>query len=368
MKIVIFSNSFWNLFNFRMPIINELKKNNKIILLAKKDSFYKKFFRIKNITPRQLNFSSKSVSILSNFFLLVDIFFFLKKEKPDLLITFTIKPNIYGSISSRILNIQTISNITGLGTAFLKKNLFISFVKFLFKTSFKKSKIVFFHNSFEKNLFINSSIIKKDQAKIINGSGVDIKNFKKKIFSNSKITNNFIFSGRMISDKGIYELIEAIKIVKRRYTGVQFSLFGILSNDNVGAISKETIKLWVNQGYIKFYPSVKNIDKKLSNFDCFIMPSYSEGMSRSLLEAAASGLPILCSNIPGCKEIVKHDSNGFLFKSKNTKSLSNAIIKFINLSIHKRILFSKQSRYVIKNIFDEKKITKKYINYINETI
>ena len=81
MKIVIFSNSFWNLFNFRMPIINELKKNNKIILLAKKDSFYKKFFRIKNITPRQLNFSSKSVSILSNFFLLVDIFFFFKKRK-----------------------------------------------------------------------------------------------------------------------------------------------------------------------------------------------------------------------------------------------------------------------------------------------
>ena len=368
MKILIFSNSFWNLFNFRSSIIGQLKKTNKIILVANKDSFYKKFVNIKNITPKQFNFSSKSTSILSNIFLFFNFFFLLKKTNPDLLITFTIKPNIYGSIASSFLNIKTVNNITGLGTSFLKKNFFLSFIKFLLKISFKKTKIVFFHNSFEKKLFIKSFIIKKHQAKIINGSGINPKNFKIKIFSSKKITNHFIFSGRMISDKGIYELIEAIKIVKKKYRNISFSLFGLLSKDNVGAIPIKTILHWESKGYINFYPNITKINRLLCNFDCFIMPSYSEGMSKSLLEAAASGLPMLCSNIPGCKEVVKSESNGFLFKPKNITSLSNAIIKFIHLPIHKRILFGKKSRYIAEREFNEKKITKNYLNYINEIL
>lgn len=369
MKILIFSNSYWNLFNFRLSIINELKKTNKIILAANKDIFYKKFINKKNITSKQFNFSSKSTSIFSNFFLFLNFFFFLKKINPDLLITFTIKPNIYGSIASRFLNIKTVNNITGLGTSFLKKNLFfLLLIKFLLKISFRNSKIVFFHNSFEKKLFIKSSIIKKYQAKIINGSGVNLKNFKTKIFPKKKITNHFVFSGRMISDKGIYELIDAIKVIKKKYRNSSFSFFGLLSKDNVGAIPIKIIQHWVSKGYINFYPNITKINRFLCNFDCFVMPSYSEGMSKSLLEASASGLPIICSNIPGCKEVVKSGSNGFLFKPRNVKSLSNAIIKFIHLSIQQRILFGNKSRYIAGKEFDEKKITKKYLNYINEIL
>ena len=186
MKIAIFSNSYWNLFNFRLPIINELKKNNKIILIANKDLFYKKFFNKKNIIVKKLIFSSKSISIFDNISIFFNIFFLLKKEKPDLLITFTIKPNLYGSLAAQFLNIKTVNNITGLGTSFLNRNYFTLFIVFLFKISLKKSKIVFFHNSSEKKLFIKNLVIKKKQAKIINGSGVNIKNCKIKIFSKKK--------------------------------------------------------------------------------------------------------------------------------------------------------------------------------------
>ena len=368
MKILIFSNSFWNLYNFRSSIIHKLKNNNKIILVAKKDIYYNKFTNINNIRLKKLNFSSKSRSIFSNIFIFFNFFFILKKENPDLLITFTIKPNIFGSIASGILDIKTINNITGLGSAFLKKNYFLLLIKCLFKFSFKKSKIVFFHNSLEKKIFISSAIVKKKQAKIINGSGINLKNYKKRIFSRDKITNKFVFSGRMISDKGIYELIEAIKIVKQKYNYTSFSIFGLLNQDNAGAISKKTIQLWIDRGYINFYPNVKKVNEHLSNFDCFIMPSYSEGMSRSLLEAASSGLPILCSDIPGCREIVKSNVNGFLFKPKNIRTLSNAIVKFIHLSVQKRILFGKQSRYIIQNNFTDEKVTKNYINHINEIL
>jgi glycosyltransferase involved in cell wall biosynthesis len=366
MKILIFSNSFWNIYNFRLPIINKLKINNKITIVAKKDNYYNKFLNINNVRLKKLNFSSKSTSIFSNISIFFKFFFILKKEKPDLLITFTIKPNIFGSIASRILNIKTINNITGLGTVFLKKNYLLLLIKFLFKFSFKKTKIVFFHNSFEKFFFISSAIIKKKQARIINGSGINPKNYRKKIFSRNRITNKFVFSGRMISDKGIYELIEAIKIVKKKYKYADFSIFGLLHPDNVGAIPQKTIQFWIDRGFINFYPNVKKINNHLSNFDCFIMPSYSEGMSRSLLEAASSGLPILCSNIPGCREIVKSNFNGFLFKPKNIRSLSNSIIKFIHLPTQKRILFGNKSRYIIQNNFTEEKITKDYLTHINE--
>ena len=368
MKIVIFSNSYWNFFNFRLPIINELKKNNKIILVAKKDLFYKKFFNIKNIILKKLNFSSRSASIFDNIFIFFNFFFLLKKEKPDLLITFTIKPNLYGSLAAQILNIKTVNNITGLGTSFLKKNYFTLFIMFLFKISFKRSKIVFFHNFSEKKLFIKNLLIKNNQAKIIKGSGVNVKKYKIKIFSKKKNTNNFIFSGRMIADKGIYELIEAIKIVKQYSSNSNFYFFGLLNADNSGSISRKTIDNWVNAGYINFTPNVKNVHKLLHKFDCFVMPSYSEGMSKSLLEAAASGLPILCSNIPGCKEIVKNDQNGFLFNPKDIRSLSKAIIKFTDLPAHKRILFGKKSRSIINTNFDEKIITKKYLNHISQLL
>ena len=172
----------------------------------------------------------------------------------------------------------------------------------------------------------------------------------------------------MISDKGIYELIDAIKVIKKKYRNSSFSFFGLLSKDNVGAIPIKIIQHWVSKGYINFYPNITKINRFLCNFDCFVMPSYSEGMSKSLLEASASGLPIICSNIPGCKEVVKSGSNGFLFKPRNVKSLSNAIIKFIHLSIQQRILFGNKSRYIAGKEFDEKKITKKYLNYINEIL
>lgn len=368
MKIAIFSNSYWNLFNFRLPIINELKKNNKIILIANKDLFYKKFFNKKNIIVKKLIFSSKSISIFDNISIFFNIFFLLKKEKPDLLITFTIKPNIYGSLAAQFLNIKTVNNITGLGTSFLNRNYFTLFIVFLFKISLKKSKIVFFHNSSEKKLFIKNLVIKRKQAKIINGSGVNIKNCKIKIFSKKKNTNNFIFSGRMIADKGIYELIEAIKIVKEYSSNSNFYFFGLLNVDNPGSISRTTIESWVNEGYINFSPNVKNVHKLLYKFDCFVMPSYSEGMSKSLLEAAAAGLPILCSNIPGCKEVVKNGRNGFLFNPKDIRSLSKAIIKFTHLPTHKRISFGKKSRSIINTNFDEKIITEKYSDYINELL
>jgi glycosyltransferase involved in cell wall biosynthesis len=209
---------------------------------------------------------------------------------------------------------------------------------------------------------------KRKQAKIINGSGVNIKNCKIKIFSKKKNTNNFIFSGRMIADKGIYELIEAIKIVKEYSSNSNFYFFGLLNVDNPGSISRTTIESWVNEGYINFSPNVKNVHKLLYKFDCFVMPSYSEGMSKSLLEAAAAGLPILCSNIPGCKEVVKNGRNGFLFNPKDIRSLSKAIIKFTHLPTHKRISFGKKSRSIINTNFDEKIITEKYSDYINELL
>ena len=364
MKIFIFSNSFWNLYNFRLPLINKLKKKNIITLVASNDKFVEKF-KTKNILIKKINFTSKDKSLFKNLFLFIKIFFFLKKEKPDLLLAFTMKPNIFAGISCRFLNINIINNITGLGTLFLQKNFFFYFIKYILRFSFKNSKIVFFHNSHEKKIFLNSNIINKYQTKITNGSGIKIKK-KKKLFNKNQI--KFIFSGRMIRDKGIFELIEAIKIVKSKYKNVSFSFYGILDNDNYGSISNYLIDYWDQTKLINFFPNVKNVINSLNKFDCFILPSYSEGLPKSLLEAASVGLPILCSDIPGCKGLVKNNYNGFLFKPKNIVSLSNAIEKFIKLSIKKRLLFGKNSRYVINKFYNEDIVVNNYYNEIKKYV
>jgi glycosyltransferase involved in cell wall biosynthesis len=364
-KIIITSNSFWNLYNFRKSLILELKKKFIIILVAPNDK-YRNFFEKKKITTKLIKFNRRDINLFSFFFYILNFLKLVLKEKPDLLLLYTIKPNLAGSIISLICRIKCINVITGLGSGFLNNVILKNFIIFIYKLTINFSSLVIFQNKEDKHFFKKKILNSNVGTTIIPGSGVNYKkkNKKKKFNKNVK----FIYTGRIIKDKGVIELFEVIKNIKKKYKNIIFLIVGDIDNNNLSPISFKTLNFMKNNKLIIHKKFSDNIHKYLKRSDCLILPSYREGSSKSLLEGASYGLPLIASNVPGCSNIVKNNYNGYLVKAKSALSLEKAIYKFIFLSKKKKMLMSKNSIKIIKNNFLEKKINYLFIKKIKEII
>ncbi len=365
MKILIFSNSIWNILNFRYPLIREISKKNQVIVYCNKKKNFNidkknksKLFKIKNI-----NYSSKSQGIYDNAVLLYRLFLIIKKEKPNMILSFTLKPNLYCGFLSYIFKYSFIPTLSGLGTAYNKGGLFFFFIKILIRISFKNIRKVFVHNSNERKILSNLGVKNKEIVEV-NGSGINLNHFTKLNLTKTKYNNKFLYIGRLLKDKGIYELIKAFKMLKSE-THPSLTLAIIIDEDNSSFIKIRYLKKKFGKSKIFLKKNVLNVRKLIKTHDCIVLPSYSEGMSRSIMEAASSGRAVLCSNINGCKEMVKNNYNGFLFEPKSTKSLYKALSKFTNLSYNEKVKFGLNSRVLLKkNRFDEKNVIDKYISQI----
>tara|TARA_B100000579_G_scaffold436637_1_gene463257 strand:+ start:8630 stop:9685 length:1056 start_codon:yes stop_codon:yes gene_type:complete len=347
-----------------MSLLNELKKNYKVTVIAPFDEYTnlitQKGFNVENISLKR-----SGMSILNDIFLIYQYLILIKKYKPDFLLSYTIKPNIYGNLASIFSKTKNINTITGLGTVFLKENILTFFVRLLYKISFYFSSAVFFQNNDDKEYFLKNNIIKNSKAYIIGGSGIDLKYFNFVPYIYKKNRNfNFLFAGRLLWDKGIKELIESIKLIKADYPNVNFKFIGIFDNNNLSSISKETIQNWVDENLIDFIENTNDIKRFIIQSDCVILPSYREGLPKFLLESAAIGRPIICSDVPGCREIVKDSYNGILCNPKDTNSLYDKIKLFINLDEKTIFKMITNSRKIVESKFDYKKVNDFYLKII----
>ena len=366
MKIILASNNFNNLLNFRKKLIQTLiKKNYEVYLLAPKDKSISKIKSINKINCKflSINFYSHSKSIVGNIKLILDYFFIIKKIKPDYFFSFTIKPNILGSFVSNLLKIKTVNTISGLGSSYIN-NFFLKKLTLLFyKLSLSKSQKIFFHNKYDLSTFLKKNIVKKNQAETISGSGVNI-NIKKKL--NYKVgKNSFIFIGRLIKDKGIYEYINLAQYFKLKLKkNFNFYIVGQLDKNNPFSIKPEFINYLDKKKVIKFLGHVDNISKIINLASCVILPSYREGLSRTLLECALYRKFIITTDVPGCKDIIKNNINGFLCKPHNNNSLIKSVKKYINLpkkEIYKMISANYQK---VRNEYNEDDVVARYLNEI----
>ena len=366
MKIVISANSSWNIYNFRLPLILELKKKYHVIVVSPHDEYSVKLIKL-GIQIEKINIDQSGKSFINDLKLIYNYFLILRKIKPNIYLGFTIKPNIYANIAGFFTKTKFINTITGLGTTFLNNSFLKIFTQFLYKISFYKSSLVVFQNLDDKKYFIDSGIIKNEKSIIINGSGVNISYFNFVKLQNTKNQKlNFLFAGRILWDKGINELIESIKLIKKDYSEVKFKVIGYIETQNITSVPINLLKKWIQEDLIEYIEPNDDIRKYIAHSDCIILPSYREGLSRILLEAASIGRPIICTDVPGCKDIVSHMENGLLCKPKNIQSLYKAIKIFINLDYDKRQKMSINSRKIIENKFEQKKINDVYIKYIKK--
>jgi len=355
MKILLFANTSWNLYNFRRGLISQLIENKHTVYALCNDDRYSQLLKKDNVNIIDFKVSQKGKNLFREFITIFHLFLIIKKLKPKYILSFTIKPNLYSLIISIFFNVKIINNITGLGNTFINKNFLTYLVIMLYKILLKRSHYILFQNNDDQIYFEKKYLIVNKKYDVIPGSGINIKKFNqiKKTFSD-KNKLKFIFCGRTIKEKGIYEYCKASQMICKKNDYIEFYVLGFNNYEHLQEYK-----------HIKFLNSNNYNKQMFINFDCVILPSYREGLPRVLLEFGLMGVPSITTNVPGCRSIVKDNHNGFLCEPKSTKSLYDSICNFINLSLTSRIKMSYNANQYVINNFDENIVISKYLSIIN---
>jgi galacturonosyltransferase len=278
---------------------------------------------------------------------------------PDIVLLYTIKPNVYAGLDASKRNIPSIANVTGLGSPFQNDGLLKKILIRMYRITFKKINTVVFQNEENKKFFYLNKI-KINNSILLPGSGINLEHFKYLEYKYNNITK-FIFISRVMKEKGINEFILVAEKILLSYQNVEFHVAGFIDGDYQKIISEKE-----SQGIITYHGMVDNIQELLKKVDCVILPSYHEGMSNVLLEASASGRVSIASNIPGCKEIIEDGVTGFLCKPKDEDSLFESVEKYLSLNYEVRKKMGLASREKVSQYFDRQIVVKKYVERIEE--
>jgi glycosyltransferase involved in cell wall biosynthesis len=368
-KIMLVSNSAWNLYNFRLPLIKHLVQlGYKITLACPKDQYFSHLSTFPGVKLVEIHYlHPTSSNPLRAIILLREFIKTYKSEQPNLVLHFTIKPNILGSIAAKIAKVKSISIITGLGFTYLKGGFFGLAIPFMYKIAFRKIERLIVYNPDDLTFFINNRIFPKNSIKLINGSGVDTIHFGHLPKNRPSSSFVFLFIGRLIADKGIREFIEAARLVKNKYPNAAFWLMGGLGN-NPASIQEKELAAWKNEGIIAHFGHVDDVRTIIRNADVVVLPSYREGVPKAILEAMAMGKPILTTDVAGCRETVDDGENGWLVPAKDSVAMSAAMEMFLASDNETMLAMGKKSREKALKIFDERIIIQAYMDNIEAVL
>ena len=343
-----------------MGLLKALQKEDyRIVAIAPTDE-YSQQIKDLGIEFYPITINNKGTNPIEDVILISRFFQLYKEIKPDVLLHYTIKPNIYGTIAARFAGIPVISNICGLGTVFLNDNFSSKLARLLYKIALQSSKKVFFQNEDDRMLFVKSKLVSKEKTELLAGSGVDTIGFAPMAYKKTNNTFSFLFIARLVKDKGLLEYIEAARQLKEKYPNVTFKILGSFYPGNPTAIRPEEVAQWEQENIIDYLGETDDVASVISQSDSVVLPSYREGLSRVLLEAASMAKPIVTTNVPGCRDVVDHGVNGFLCKVKDADDLAKQMEKMIQLEERERLEMGKNGRQKVVNNFSEGLVVDSY--------
>lgn len=358
-KVLILSNHFITLYNFRKELVKKLIEDGNQVFISMPKADENSFFADMGCRIIETSVDRRGINPFRDLKLILSYIKIMKKLKPDIIFSYTIKPNIYGCIASNITKNKQISNITGTGAVFLKKSIVSFIVKMLYKISLKRSYKVFFQNSGDRDFFIENKMIKDNYA-MLPGSGVNLEQYKLCEFPN-KDEINFIFIGRVMELKGINEYLECAKIIKSEHPNTNFYIAGFIEENKY----KEIIDDYNEEGIIKYIGFQKNIKEWIKKCHCTILPSHGgEGVPNVLLESAAVGRVCIASRINGSKDVIDDEITGYLFEPGNAEDLIDKVNRFLELSYEAKKQMGMAGRGKVENEFDRKIVINAYLKEI----
>jgi len=370
MKVLLFANTDWYLYNFRLPLANYLKEQGLDVVLVSPAGSYSSRLKAKGFRWVPVNMERRSLNFWTEFKLLINLTKLYAKESPDLVHHFTLKCVIYGSIAARLAGIKRqINAITGLGHIFTSNNslanLLRPFVSMLLRIVLHGSKSrLILQNHDDYQFFTQNGLSKPETTRLIRGSGVDTKKFKQlTVTHNGKF--KILLATRLLWEKGVGEYIEAARLCNN--DAIEFWLAGSPDDGNPASVSQEQVITWQAEGIINLIGHIDNIQTILTQVDLVVLPSYREGVPRILLEAAASGLPIVTTDAPGCREIVVDGVNGLLVPCKDYIALAKAI-QYMKDHPLERVQMGAASREKVVKEFAQNIVLKKTFDVYKELL
>lgn len=364
MKIVITLNTSWNIYNFRMNFINTLlAEGHEVHTVAPADDFTHRL-RAAGCIHHNVRMDSRGANPVKDLGLLIEFFLIYRKIRPDMVLHYTIKPNIYGTLAAALLRIPSINNVCGLGTVFLKSGLVSRVALALYKLSFRYPKKVFFQNSDDYRLFLERGLVPANVADLLPGSGVDLKRFHPVPYKkHEKFT--FLLISRLITDKGVYEFIEAVRKLKSAGVNARFQILGPKDPLHKRGIKLHTIDQWVSAGLVEYLGTTEDVRHFIHDADCVVLPSYREGVPRTLLEAASSARPIVATDVPGCHHVVEHNYNGLLCKLRDPADLAEKMTQMVGMDESALQKMGENGRRKMELEYNETRVIQKYIHTID---
>lgn len=350
MRILILTNNDVGLYQFRKELIKELIKEN-IVMISLPNGELIEQLQDMGCCFIDTPVDRRGINPVKDIKLLIQYLGMIKRQRPDLVITYTIKPNVYGGFACRLKKISYVVNITGLGTAFQESRVLRKLVTLMYRVGLKKAKTVFFENVENRQVFLEERIVRKGQCCLLNGAGVNLEHYHLAKYPEDDEITRFLFIGRVMKEKGINELLDAMQLMIQ--DGINCFL------DVVGGCEEnyfEILKKYEKDGWLQYHGYQKDVRIFIQKCHCFVLPSWHEGMANTNLECAAMGRPVITSNIFGCKEAVIDNISGYLTKRKDSKNLYFVMKKFVDLSYDEKKNMGYAGRiHMIKN-FNKKKV------------
>lgn len=360
MKILILSNNAAGLYKFRKELLIDLiSKGFEVYLSISPDEYSEK---IREIGCYILNteLDRRGTNPIKDFLLILAYRKYIKRIGPDVVLTYTIKPDIYGGLTCAFYNVPYISNVTGLGSSIENKGILRRLTLLLYKLALSNAEKVFFQNQANKDYFEKIGITEAN-SQLIPGSGVNLIENCYEPYPPEDGSLRFLFIGRIMKDKGIEELFECAKKVRADHKSVLFNIVGPCEEKY-----QEELQLLEKEGILKYFGQQDDVHSFMKTHHAIILPSYHEGLSNVLLEAAACGRPVLATDIPGCRETYEDRVSGLGFSAKSTEALTEAVERFIQLPYAQKEEMGTEGRKKVEREFNRQIVVLAYTNEINE--
>ena len=361
MKILVLTNNFSGLHSFRKEVMKALRDAGHEVVISAPFDEKKSYFEEIGCKLVDTQFNRTGTNPIQDLGLILQYQKIIKQLKPNVVLSYTIKPNLYGGMACRLCNTPQIANITGLGSAVENPGWLQKLTIFLYKVGLKKTEIVFFQN--RANLeFCKAYSMVKGQVRLIPGSGVNLQYHHFQAYPSSEEPIRFIFISRLMREKGIEEYLAAAQNIRSNHPNTEFHILGRCEENY-----QEIIDKMQNEGIIIYHGPQPDVRPYIGKSWCTIHPSfYPEGMSNVLLESCAAGRPIITTSRPGCGEIVDDGSNGFVVKEQDSNDLVQKIERFIALPYNQKVIMGQKGRNKVEQEFDRQIVVKAYLKEINK--
>jgi glycosyltransferase involved in cell wall biosynthesis len=363
--ILLTSNTAWSIHNFRAAVVQGLLDAGfKVTVLAPKDKFSEVLAEM-GCKCIDIKMDRNGLSPVKDLAFLIDFKRHVGKIQPDVIISYTIKNNIYGAIAARAYAIPFIAMIPGLGNAFASNNWLQKIAETLYRFAFKKVHKVLFLNQENRDVFVNKSLIDEARSLVMVGEGVDLDHFSFQQLPPCNEQRIFLFCARLLYDKGVGDFVTAARVIRTNYPAAQFHIVGKLAQSHRQGVSKETLAEWIDGDDIHYLGETNDVRPYIEAAHCVVLPSYyKEGMSRVLMEAAAIGRPIITTDMAGCRETIIDGETGYLFQARDVNSLGECLDRIMNLPPRQIQDMGAKSRRLAEDAFDEKDRVRSYLELL----